>query len=83
MRRRLKSEGRWAAAPQIEDRTERKQVAEVWELDMDRYSSISQFAARVNSELPGLDIAILNAGVISKEYIVALKDRNPRCRSMS
>jgi NAD(P)-dependent dehydrogenase (short-subunit alcohol dehydrogenase family) len=58
------------AAREIENRTQRKQIVEVWELDMDHYSSISQFAARVNSELPRLDIAILNAGVIAKDYIV-------------
>lgn len=59
-----------AAAHQIEDRTQRKGVAEVWELDMDHYSSVSQFAARVSSELLRLDIAILNAGATYKDYTV-------------
>lgn len=59
-----------ATARQIENRTQRKRVVVVWELDMDHYSGVSQFVARVNSELPQLDIATLNAGVISKDYIV-------------
>jgi NAD(P)-dependent dehydrogenase (short-subunit alcohol dehydrogenase family) len=59
-----------AAARQIEDRTQRKGVAEVWKLDMDHYSSVSQFAARASSELPRLDIAILNAGATYKDYTV-------------
>lgn len=59
-----------AAARQIDHQTQRKGVTEVWKLDMDHYSSVSQFAARVSSELPRVDIAILNAGVTYKDYTV-------------
>ncbi|KAK6518871.1 hypothetical protein TWF281_003562 [Arthrobotrys megalospora] len=36
---------------------------DVWVLDMASYSSIQAFVSRVESQLPRLDIAILNAGV--------------------
>jgi NAD(P)-dependent dehydrogenase (short-subunit alcohol dehydrogenase family) len=37
---------------------------EVWQLDMCSYESVQTFARRVDSQLPGLDIALLNAGII-------------------
>lgn len=57
-----------AAQKQIEDRTGRKGVVEAWELDMDRFPSIENFAKRVEQELPRLDVAVLNAGAMPKEY---------------
>ncbi|CAD6590408.1 MAG: hypothetical protein ASARMPRED_004806 [Alectoria sarmentosa] len=51
-----------AAKQQIEDRTSRKGVVEVWELDMDRFASIESFSKRFEQELPRLDVAVLNAG---------------------
>ena len=59
-----------AAKQQIEGRTGRKGVVEVWELDMDRFASIETFAKRVEKELPRLDIAVLNAGAMPKDYAV-------------
>lgn len=40
-----------------------KAGVEVWILDMACYESVRAFAGRVNSDLPRLDIAVLNAGV--------------------
>lgn len=57
-----------AAKQQIEDRNGRKGVVEVWELDMDRFASIESFTKRVEQELPRLDVAVLNAGAMPKEY---------------
>lgn len=41
---------------------------DVWQLDLLDYASIRAFAARVESELDRLDIAVLNAGVYSRQY---------------
>lgn len=38
---------------------------DVWQLDMSSYSSVQAFARRVDSELPRVDYALLNAGVMS------------------
>ncbi|KAF3055800.1 WW domain-containing oxidoreductase [Daldinia childiae] len=45
-----------------------KAKIEVMIVDMGKYSSIQEFAQRVDSTLPRLDIAILNAGVIKLKY---------------
>ncbi|MCJ1372512.1 hypothetical protein MMC20_003737 [Loxospora ochrophaea] len=52
----------------IESKTQRPGVVQVWELNMDRFASVDAFAQRVDRELPHLDIALLNAGVISRNY---------------
>jgi NAD(P)-dependent dehydrogenase (short-subunit alcohol dehydrogenase family) len=52
------------ARAQIEERTGRKGVIEVWQLDMLDYESVQAFAARADKELERLDIAVLNAGVV-------------------
>lgn len=44
---------------------------QVWHLDMNSFASVKQFADRVNSELPKLDVALLNAGVIQPGYIAS------------
>jgi NAD(P)-dependent dehydrogenase (short-subunit alcohol dehydrogenase family) len=41
-----------------------KATIEVWQLDMCSYESIQAFARRAESQLPRLDIALLNAGII-------------------
>lgn len=41
---------------------------QVWPLDMSDFSSIKQFADRVNKELPRLDVAILNAGQVNASW---------------
>ncbi|KFY86152.1 hypothetical protein V500_07825 [Pseudogymnoascus sp. VKM F-4518 (FW-2643)] len=57
-------------AAKIEEQTQRKGIVDAWELDMGRYSSIQQFASRASAELQRLDVAILNAGVASKEFTI-------------
>jgi len=44
---------------------------QVWELDMSKLSSVKAFADRVNTELPHLDIAILNAGLASRKWEIS------------
>lgn len=56
------------AKEQIEQRTGRKGVVEVWHLDMLDYSVVKAFAERANKELDHLDIAVLNAGCIKIKY---------------
>lgn len=41
---------------------------EVWHLEMSSYSSIQDFCARVEKNLPRLDITILNAGLIQPSF---------------
>lgn len=43
---------------------------DVWELEMSSYPSIQAFAKRVDSQLPRLDMAILNAGVMRFNFQV-------------
>jgi len=53
----------------IEERTGKKGRVEVWQLDMNSYDSIQDFARRASS-LDHLDVAVLNAGV----YMVAYEE---------
>ena len=57
------------ALEEIETRTGRKGVLEVWHLDMLDYASIKSFADRVTKELDRVDIACLNAGVVRMKYM--------------
>lgn len=41
---------------------------EVWPLDMCSYRSIQSFADRVGQDLPRLDIALLNAGLVKPSF---------------
>lgn len=52
----------------IEERTNRTGVVQVWELDMNSYASVQRFVDRVNQELVRLDVAVLNAGIATKDY---------------
>ncbi|KAL1863766.1 hypothetical protein Plec18167_008052 [Paecilomyces lecythidis] len=52
----------------IEERTGVRDRIEVWQLDMNSYQSIRDFAARANATDISLDIALLNAGVYSVNY---------------
>ena len=58
-----------AACQRIEASADRKGVAEAWELDMDSYSSIQEFASRASHEMSHLDVVILNAGISPKTYV--------------
>lgn len=41
---------------------------EVWQLEMLSYASIEALATRVDRELPKLDIAVMNAGIVTRTY---------------
>jgi len=55
------------AQKQIEARTGKSGVTEVWQVDMGDYDSIKAFAKRADT-LDHLDIVVLNAGVYSVTY---------------
>lgn len=56
---------------EIEKRTNRPGVVQVWELEMTSFRSVKDFAQRAINELPRLDIALLNAGMWNREYEIA------------
>lgn len=56
------------AKTQLEKCTNRPGTIKVWELEMSSFASVKSFANRVNTELPRLDIALLNAGVWNRDY---------------
>lgn len=56
-----------------EARTNRNGVVQIWELDMNSFSSVKAFAARVNREVERLDVASLNAGVAVRKYEKSLE----------
>ncbi|KAE8441444.1 hypothetical protein EG329_004937 [Mollisiaceae sp. DMI_Dod_QoI] len=45
-----------------------KATVEVWRLDMCSYDSIRKFVDQVEAQLPRLDIAILNAGLVKQKF---------------
>ncbi|KAF2096813.1 NAD(P)-binding protein [Rhizodiscina lignyota] len=57
-----------AAKKTLEERSQRKGIAEVWQVDMASYDSIKAFASRASNELDGLDVALLNAGVMKFQW---------------
>ncbi|KAL3463069.1 hypothetical protein BJX64DRAFT_258180 [Aspergillus heterothallicus] len=56
-----------AAKVELEKRTNRPGVVQIWELEMNSFQSVKKFASRVN-ELKHLDVALLNAGLWNREY---------------
>lgn len=56
------------AKAKIDAQTNRKNVAEVWQLDMLSYDSITAFANRASREVDHLDVVCLNAGIISMPF---------------
>lgn len=58
------------AKEDIERTTKRKDVVQVWEVDMASYSSVKKFAKRVEG-LHRLDIALLNAGIAKYQWSTA------------
>lgn len=56
-----------AAKASIEASLGRKNVIEVWQLEMDNYDSIKAFASRCQS-LNRLDVVVENAGVLRNTY---------------
>ena len=61
------------ARRKIEARGQQKTNVDVWELDMGNYASVQKFAARIERELPRLDVAILNAGISPNDYVVGVE----------
>ncbi|MCJ1321907.1 hypothetical protein MMC15_007252 [Xylographa vitiligo] len=57
-----------AAKSTIEARSQRPGVVQIWPLDMDSFASVKAFADRARRELDRLDVALLNAGLIMREY---------------
>ncbi|KAF2252841.1 NAD(P)-binding protein [Trematosphaeria pertusa] len=64
------------AKADIEKTTGKKDVLKVWQIDMSSYQSCLDFAARVSKELPRLDIAVLNAGVVRTKWEVFEQDES-------
>ena len=58
------------ARQKVEARGQGKSNVEVWELDMGDYASVQRFAARIEKDMPRLDVAILNAGISPNDYVV-------------
>ncbi|KAI9824166.1 MAG: Nitrogen permease regulator 2 [Phylliscum demangeonii] len=56
-----------AAKRSIEASTGKTSV-EVWQLDLASYESVKEFAARVDRDLPRLDVMVENAGIQTETY---------------
>jgi NAD(P)-dependent dehydrogenase (short-subunit alcohol dehydrogenase family) len=52
----------------LEKYTNRPGVIQVWELEMNSFQSVQNFARRVNNELKRVDIALLNAGLWNRDF---------------
>ncbi|KAJ7509771.1 hypothetical protein B0H11DRAFT_1257718 [Mycena galericulata] len=61
-----------AAKREIVEQTGFAGRIDVWELDMELFASVVQFAKRAEAELERLDGAVLNAGVHAKEWEVTV-----------
>lgn len=59
-----------AAQAEIEARTRRTGVTEVWELDLSSYASVKAFAAKA-AELPRVDAVVANASIATEKFEVA------------
>jgi NAD(P)-dependent dehydrogenase (short-subunit alcohol dehydrogenase family) len=62
------------AKAELEKCTNRPGTIQVWELEMSSFASVQNFANRVNTELPRLDVALLNAGVWNRNYTKSPED---------
>lgn len=62
------SKGQAAAKRLYEECTAYRGKVEVWELDMARFESVVAFGKRCKSDVPRLDVAILNAGCLAQTY---------------
>ncbi|KAL1968278.1 hypothetical protein VTN77DRAFT_2113 [Rasamsonia byssochlamydoides] len=59
------------AKEELERRANRPGVVKVWHLDQNSFQSVREFVERVNNEIPQLDVALLNAGLLHREYVVS------------
>ncbi|EEP82262.1 predicted protein [Uncinocarpus reesii 1704] len=55
----------------IEILSGRQDIVQVWQLDLNSYDSVIAFSERVNKELSQLDIVLLNAGALNREYLLS------------
>lgn len=58
------------AKKSIEESEKRTGVVEVWDLDLASYASVKAFAAKAET-LQQLDVAVLNAGMLTSEFMLA------------
>lgn len=56
------------AKEDIEQRAERPGAVQIWPLDLNSFKSVAEFAERANNELPRIDVALLNAGLMVRGY---------------
>lgn len=49
---------------------------QVWPLDLSSYDSVTDFAARVEKDLPRVDAVLLNAGINTRKFTVAEGDES-------
>ncbi|KAL4796968.1 hypothetical protein BDV19DRAFT_68101 [Aspergillus venezuelensis] len=56
-----------ATKTELEKRTNRRGVVQIWELEMNSFQSVKEFAKRVDG-LKHLDVALLNAGIWNREF---------------
>lgn len=54
---------------ELEERTKRPGVIQVWKLEMSSFQSVKDFAKRVQNELTEVDTVVLNAGLWNKDYV--------------
>jgi NAD(P)-dependent dehydrogenase (short-subunit alcohol dehydrogenase family) len=59
------------AKAEIERTTGRKDIAEVWQLDLASYASVMDFASRAKKELDRVDGLVQNAGVMLDKWTVS------------
>jgi NAD(P)-dependent dehydrogenase (short-subunit alcohol dehydrogenase family) len=59
------------AKAEIEQRAERPGTIQIRSLDMNNYKSVAEFADRAGKELPRLDVAMLNAGLMHRDYTLS------------
>ncbi|KAI9652362.1 MAG: hypothetical protein M1831_006840 [Alyxoria varia] len=57
--------------PQAQDKHNNTTELLVWPIDLSRFTSVTDFAARCTTELDRLDGVVANAGVFSQQYIQA------------
>jgi retinol dehydrogenase-12 len=60
-----------AAKKSIEASEKSTGVVEVWQLDLSSYSSVEAFAKRATEELTRLDVVLENAGIATRNFILA------------
>ncbi|KZP18219.1 NAD(P)-binding protein [Athelia psychrophila] len=63
--------GEAARSEIIRDTGCKDSTVQVWQLDLGSFESVQQFGARVNKELPRLDVLLENAGIATRGFRLA------------